>query len=34
MDTLVLNYNVLATTQPDGACEYLTGISVNVSRVK
>ena len=22
MDTLALNYNVLATTQPDGACEY------------
>ena len=33
MDTLALNYNVLATTQPDGACEYRTGISVNVSRV-
>ena len=22
MDTLALNYNALATTQPDGACEY------------
>jgi hypothetical protein len=22
MDTFALNYNVLATTQPDGACEY------------
>ena len=22
MDTLALNYNTLATTQPDGACEY------------